>query len=67
MQVEGQQANWALGDCALIPNAFDGKSSPPTAQFALRQAKQLAANIRSARKGQPVTSFRYRPFRRSNV
>jgi len=35
-----------LGDCALIPNAFDGKPSPPTAQFALRQAKQLAAHIR---------------------
>jgi len=61
MQVEGQQAIWALGDCALIPNAFDGKPSPPTAQFALRQAKQLAANIRSARNGQPVTAFRFRP------
>jgi NADH dehydrogenase len=61
MQVEGQQAIWALGDCALIPNAFDGKPSPPTAQFALRQAKQLAANIRSARKGQPVAAFRFRP------
>jgi NADH dehydrogenase len=33
MQVEGQQAIWTLGDCALIPNAFDGKPSPPTAQF----------------------------------
>ena len=61
MQVEGQQAIWALGDCALIPNAFDGKPSPATAQFALRQAKQLAANIRNARKGQPVTAFRFRP------
>jgi NADH dehydrogenase len=61
MQVEGQQAIWALGDCALIPNAFDGKPSPPTAQFALRQAKQLAANIRRARKGQPVAAFRFRP------
>jgi NADH dehydrogenase len=50
-----------LGDCALIPNAFDGKPSPPTAQFALRQAKQLAANIRSVRKGQPVAAFRFRP------
>jgi NADH dehydrogenase len=61
MQVEGQQGIWALGDCAVIPNAFDGKPSPPTAQFALRQAKQLAANIRKARNGQPVAPFRFRP------
>jgi NADH dehydrogenase len=61
MQVEGQQGIWALGDCAVVPNAFDGKPSPPTAQFALRQAKQLAANIRKARNGQPLAAFRFRP------
>jgi NADH dehydrogenase len=61
MQVQGQEGIWALGDCAVIPNAFDGKPSPPTAQFALRQAKQLAANIRRSRNGQPVAAFRFRP------
>ena len=35
----------ALGDTALVPNAWDGKPSPPTAQFATRQAKQLADNL----------------------
>jgi NADH dehydrogenase len=61
MQVEGQDAIWALGDCAVIPNAFDGKLSPPTAQFALRQAEQLAANIHRTREGRTPAAFRFRP------
>jgi NADH dehydrogenase len=61
MQVEDREGVWALGDCAYILNQFNGKPSPPTAQFALRQAKQLAANIRRARMGQPLAPFRFRP------
>lgn len=30
---------------ALVPNANDGKLSPPTAQFSIRQGIQLADNI----------------------
>jgi len=34
MSVPGAPGVWALGDCAAVPNASDGKVSPPTAQFA---------------------------------
>src|SRR5262249_2302470 len=38
MIVPGTSNVWALGDCALVPNAFDQRPSPPIAQFAIRQA-----------------------------
>ncbi len=52
---------WAMGDCALVPNARDGKYSPPTAQFADRQAKVLAKNIVASLKGNPTQAFSYKP------
>jgi NADH dehydrogenase len=52
---------WALGDCALVPNAHDGRPSPPTAQFAVRQAKQLARNLLAHRRGAPTRPFSARP------
>lgn len=36
---------WALGDCASVTDAKTGLKSPPTAQFALRQARTVAKNI----------------------
>src|SRR6266850_216866 len=36
---------WALGDCALVINAYDDKPSPSTGQFAERQGRQCAQNI----------------------
>jgi len=51
---------WAIGDCALVLNAHDGKFAPPTAQFAIREAKQLAANLRATLAGAPTRAFRYR-------
>lgn len=51
---------WAIGDCARVPNAFDGSSAPPTAQFAVREAKTLAANLRAVLDGRPPSSFNYR-------
>ncbi len=53
---------WALGDSAAVPNAWDGKPSPPTAQFAMRQAKQLAANLARVLRGQETRPFSYRPL-----
>jgi len=53
---------WALGDSAVVPNAWDGKPSPPTAQFATRQAKQLAANLARVLHGEETRSFSYRPL-----
>ena len=60
MSVNGAPDVWALGDCAMIPNAFDQMPSPPTAQFAMRQAKQLAANLLRCFKGQPTRPFSFR-------
>jgi NADH dehydrogenase len=53
---------WALGDSTAVPNAWDGKPSPPTAQFAIRQARQLAANLVRVVKNQPTRPFSFRPL-----
>ncbi len=63
-QVQGREAVWSLGDCALIPMK-DGASerhdfAPPTAQFAVREARQLAANIEAQIKGRPTKPFAYK-------
>src|SRR6185436_20137430 len=60
MSVKGTDNVWAVGDCAIVPNAFDQKPSPPTAQFAMRQAKQLAANLARSFNGQPTRPFSFR-------
>jgi len=52
---------WALGDCAMVPNEKSGSNSPPTAQFADRQAKLLARNIISRLHNRPTTPFSYKP------
>lgn len=51
---------WALGDCAAVPNAHDGQLSPPTAQFAVRQAQHLADNLIALMQGRPASAFRHR-------
>ena len=61
MQVTGAANVWAFGDCAAVPNAWNGQLSPPTAQFALRQAKQLAANLVRVQRGEATRPFRFRP------
>lgn len=61
MSVEGLNGVWALGDCALVPNAYDGKLSPPTAQFADRQAKVLAKNIVAKLANNTTEPFNYKP------
>ena len=60
LSVPGVPGLWALGDCAAVPNALDGSVSPPTAQFAVRQARHLAGNLIRTMVGQATTPFRYR-------
>jgi NADH dehydrogenase len=60
MRIEGQANAWALGDCALITNAFDNKPSPTTAQFAQRQGRQAALNLVRIFRGQPTQPFRFK-------
>ena len=60
MSVPGHPGLWALGDCACVPNALDGSTSPPTAQFAVQQARRLASNLVARLAGQTTQPFRYR-------
>jgi len=53
---------WAIGDCARIPNADEPDAfHAPTAQNAVREAKQLARNIVASIDGRPqqIEPFRY--------
>jgi len=58
MRAKGRGDVWALGDCALIPDA-NGKPYPPLAQHAIREGRHLAKNITAAVRGQPLTPFVY--------
>jgi len=51
---------WALGDCALVRNAADGSFCPPTAQFAVAQARALAGNLLAAVERRPTCAFGHR-------
>jgi NADH dehydrogenase len=51
---------WAIGDCALVKNAVDGTFAPPTAQFAVAQARALAKNLLAALAGAPTQAFAHR-------
>ena len=58
--VKGQHNLWAVGDCAVIPDIVTGKNAPPTAQYALREAKTLAHNLYAVlNQGEPIV-FRHR-------
>lgn len=60
MSVPGLPNVWATGDCALVKNGQGGQPCPPTAQFAVAQAHQLAANIQLRLSGRPTLPFTYR-------
>ncbi|MGA1370728.1 MAG: NAD(P)/FAD-dependent oxidoreductase [Pseudomonadales bacterium] len=59
LAVPGQDRVWALGDCAVVPNARTGKPSPTTAQFAVPQAQVLAANLVASLAGKPLKNFSF--------
>ena len=60
-RVQGYENIWSIGDCALIPMKEDASHrddfAPPTAQFAVRQAKQIASNIKAAVSNQPLEVY----------
>lgn len=60
LSVPGHEGLWALGDCACVPNGRDGSQCPPTAQFAVRQAQHLAANLQARLAGRATSPFSYR-------
>lgn len=49
---------WAIGDCARV--RIGEGVAPPTAQFAVAEAKCLAANLIDSIAGRPTRAFRHR-------
>ena len=60
MLAEGRENVWSLGDCAAVPNLAGEGICPPTAQFAIRQAKVLAHNIAVSISGGDKKEFRFK-------
>ncbi len=60
LSVEGADGVWAAGDCALVVNRLDGRPAPPTAQFAVREARLLARNLLRRLAGRATEPFSYR-------
>jgi NADH dehydrogenase len=64
MRVPGHDGLWALGDAALIPLVDEPGEDPAhyatqTAQFAVREGKQLAANTVAKLDGKELKPFAY--------
>jgi NADH dehydrogenase len=59
MQVPEHPGVWAVGDCAALQDHRTGRNCPPTAQFALREARVLARNIRAAIHGHKLERFHF--------
>ena len=59
LRVTAQPGLWAVGDCAAVTDAKNGNPCPPTAQFALRQAKTLARNIHASLCGTTLMPFHF--------
>ena len=60
LAVVGYSGLWAVGDCAAIPDTVRDGTCPPTAQYAVREARHLAKNILAAVKGSTVRPFSYK-------
>ena len=64
MRVSGRDGIWALGDAALIPLVDDPKRpadyAPQTAQFAVREGRQIAPNIIAKLEGKELKPFAYK-------
>jgi NADH dehydrogenase len=59
LSVPGRPGVWAIGDCALVRNA-GAELAPPTAQFAVAEARTLARNVLAAIEGRPTQPFSHR-------
>src|ERR1700678_2322711 len=59
LNLAGHTQLWALGDCAAVVDSVSGKSCPPTAQFARREAEVLARNIRAHLENRPKERFHF--------
>jgi NADH dehydrogenase len=60
LRVVGISDAWAGGDVAAVPDPFTGSISPPSAQYALRQARRLAENLAASLQGRAGRPFTWR-------
>ncbi len=60
LRVRGVDGLWAAGDCAAVPDVEEGGLCPPSAQYAVREARQLAENLVATVRGAQPRPFRYR-------
>jgi NADH dehydrogenase len=60
LAVPGHPGIWAIGDCAAVTDAKSLKPCPPTAQFALREARSLACNLAAGLAGKPLRPFHFK-------
>lgn len=65
LRAVGTKHVWCLGDAALIPlgdqNTEDSLYAPPTAQFAVREARCVARNIAASQTGSQLKPFHFQP------
>lgn len=59
LRVQGSEFIWGIGDCAVNPDP-QGNAYPPTAQHAIREGRQAAANIVRVLRNQPTQPLVYR-------
>jgi NADH dehydrogenase len=59
LAVPGSRGIWAVGDCASVTDARNGKPCPPTAQFALREGRTVAKNIHAVLHNARPTPFHF--------
>ena len=60
LRIAGVTDAWAGGDVAAVPDRFTGGIAPPSAQYALRQARRLAGNLEASLQGRPGRPFTWR-------
>ncbi|HEY4119463.1 MAG TPA: FAD-dependent oxidoreductase [Byssovorax sp.] len=56
----GKPGYWAVGDCAGIPSPTGEGLCPPTAQFAIREAKVCAKNVLATIDEKPLDGFAFK-------
>jgi NADH dehydrogenase len=59
LAVPARAGLWAAGDCAVVVDARTGKPCPPTAQFAIREGRQLGRNVVASLRGAQPEPFHF--------
>jgi NADH dehydrogenase len=60
LQCKGKPGYWAVGDCAGVPSPTGKGFAPPTAQFAIREAKACARNVMATIDHEPLVKFSFK-------